>query len=363
MPLNAAVGARHPWASSPPLSELRRRVMFARTVARASSPHCKEGHNVMPAVMDVVVGIDVSKRFLDVAETGSDRVRRWSNDAGGIAELVAALAKQPPALIVLEATGGYELPAVQAMQQAALAVAVVNPRQARDFARACGQLAKTDAIDARILAGFGAALRPSPLPRIDASQAAISGLVARRRQIVEMLVAERNRLEHASSATRRWIEDHILVLKSQLAQVDAALGLAVENSAELQRRHQVLTSVKGVGALTAAVLLAELPEIGSIGHKQIAALVGVAPINHDSGQHRGQRHIAGGRQSVRCALYMATLVGVRFNPTLHAFYHRLRQAGKRPKVALVAAMRKLLITLNALVRDDALWQPFPQDGC
>jgi transposase len=310
-----------------------------------------------------VIGIDVSKRFLDVAETGSDQVRRWNNDPDGIAALVEGLAKRPSSLIVLEATGGYEMAAVQAMQYAALAVAVVNPRQARDFARASGQLAKTDAIDARILASFGAALRPAPLPPIDASQAAISELVTRRRQLVDMLVAERNRMEHAGSATRRWIEDHILVLKSQLAQVDAALGLAVENSAELHRRHQVLTSVKGVGALTAAVLLAELPELGTIGHKQIAALVGVAPINHDSGQHRGQRHIGGGRQSVRCALYMATLVGVRFNPTLHAFYHRLRLAGKRPKVAIVAAMRKLLIILNALVRDDKLWQPLPQDGC
>jgi transposase len=315
----------------------------------------------MQAEKDRVVGIDVSKRYLDVAQTGSDRVRRWSNDAAGITELVASLSERAPTLVVLEATGGYELAAVRVLQQAALAVAVVNPRQARDFARASGQLAKTDAIDARVLASFGAALRPTPLPPIDASQAAISELVARRRQIVDMLVAERNRLEHAGHATRRWIEDHILVLKSQLAQVDAALGLAVENSAELQRRHQVLTSVKGVGALTAAVLLAELPELGTIGNKQIAALVGVAPVNHDSGQHRGQRHIAGGRQSVRCALYMATLVGVRFNPTLHAFYHRLRQAGKRPKVALVAAMRKLIIILNALVRDDTLWQP--QDGC
>lgn len=315
----------------------------------------------MPEVTSVI-GIDVSKRFLDVAQTGSDQVRRWNNDAAGIAGLAEGLAKQPPALIVLEATGGYEMAAVQAMQRTGLPVAVVNPRQARDFARASGQLAKTDAIDARILASFGAALRPAPLPPIDASQAAISALVARRRQLVDMLVAERNRLEHADT-TRRWIEDHILVLKSQLAQVDAALGLAVENSAELHHRHQVLTSVKGVGPLTAAVLLAELPELGTIGHKQIAALVGVAPINHDSGQHRGQRHIGGGRQSVRCALYMATLVGVRFNPTLHAFYHRLRQAGKRPKVALVASMRKLLIILNALVRDDKLWQPLPQDGC
>jgi transposase len=336
--------------------------MFARTVARAESPHCKEGHDIMTRT-GRVVGIDVSKRHLDVAEAGSDRVVRYDNDEAGIAELIAGLAERPPGLVVLEATGGYEMAAVQALQRAALAVAVINPRQARDFARARGQLAKTDAIDARSLAAFGAALRPAPLPAIDASQAAITGLVARRRQLVDMLVAERNRLEHAAGATRGWIDEHILVLKSQLAQVDAALALAVVGSTELRRRHQVLTSVKGVGTLTAAVLLAELPELGTIGHKQIAALVGVAPINHDSGQHRGQRHIGGGRHSVRCALYMAALVGVRFNPSLHDFYHRLRQTGKRPKVALVAAMRKLLITLNALVRDDKLWQPLLQDGC
>jgi len=308
-----------------------------------------------------VVGIDVSKRHLDVAVAGSQEVVRWPNEAAGIAGLVEALGGQAPGLIVLEATGGYEMAAVRSLQEAGLAVAVVNPRQARDFARASGRLAKTDALDARALAAFGVALRPAPLPPIDASRAAIGDLVARRRQLVDMLIAERNRLEHAGSLTRGWIEDHILVLKSQLAQTDAALGLAVESSTELKHRYELLTSVKGVGPLTAAVLLAELPELGTIDHKQIAALVGVAPINHDSGQYRGQRHIGGGRQSVRCALYMATLVGVRFNPTLQAFYRRLRQAGKRPKVALVAAMRKLITILNAIVRDDRPWQP--QDGC
>jgi transposase len=314
----------------------------------------------MPRSKDVV-GIDVSKRHLDVAVAGSDRVQRWANDPAGIAGLVEELSGQAPGLIVLEATGGYEMAAVRALQGAGLSVAVVNPRQARDFARASGRLAKTDALDARALASFGAALRPTPLPPIDASQAAIGELVTRRRQLIDMLVAERNRREHASPLTRGWIEDHILVLKGQLAQTDAALDLAVESNPELRHRHQLLTSVKGVGALTAAILLAELPELGSIDHKQIAALVGVAPINHDSGQHRGQRHIGGGRQSVRCALYMATLVGVRFNPTLQAFYRRLRLAGKRPKVALVAAMRKLIIILNAIVRDDKPWQL--QDGC
>lgn len=308
-----------------------------------------------------VVGIDVSKRHLDVAVAGSEEVVRWPNEAAGIAGLVEALGGQAPGLVVLEATGGYEMAAVKALQEAGLAVAVVNPRQARDFARASGRLAKTDALDARALASFGVALRPAPLPPIDASQVAIGDLVARRRQLVDMLIAERNRLEHASTLLRGWIEDHILVLKSQLAQSDAALALAMESSTELRQRYKLLTSVKGVGPLTAAVLLAELPELGTIDHKQIAALVGVAPINHDSGQYRGQRHIGGGRQSVRCALYMATLVGVRFNPTLQTFYRRLRHAGKRPKVALVAAMRKLITILNAIVRDGKPWQL--QDGC
>jgi transposase len=310
-----------------------------------------------------VIGIDVSKAHLDVADAAAERTVRFANDPDGIAALIGSLHGRTPALIVLEATGGYEMAAVRALQAAAFPVAVVNPRQARDFARASGRLAKTDAIDARILARFGAALRPTPLPKIDASQAAIAGLVARRRQIVDMLVAERNRLELAEPTIHRWIEEHTLALKSQLAQVDAAIALAVEVNPNLQRRHQILTSVKGVGPLTAAVLLAELPELGAIGHKQLAALVGVAPINHDSGQHRGQRHIGGGRHSVRCAVYMAALVGIRFNPTLHAFYRRLRDAGKRPKVAIVASMRKLLIILNALVRDDKLWQPLAQDGC
>jgi transposase len=178
-----------------------------------------------------------------------------------------------------------------------------------------------------------------------------------------MLIAERNRLEHATAAIQDWINEHLAMLKTQLARTDAAIALTVEASPDLQRRREILTSVKGVGPLTAAVLLAELPELGTIGHKQIAALVGVAPINHDSGTQRGQRHIGGGRPSVRCALYMATLVAVRHNPTIHAFYRRLRDGGKRSKVALVAAMRKLISILNALVRDNRTWQPTSQDGC
>lgn len=313
-----------------------------------------------------VVGIDVSKTHLDLARLNSDGTVRYANDPHGLDELTRTLAREGPELVVLEATGGYEMALVEALQRVKVPAAVVNPRQVRDFARASGKLAKTDALDAKVLAWFGATMRPAPLPPIDASQSAIAALVARRRQVIEMLIAESNRLEHATQGIRRHIEQHVLGLKSQLAQLDAALALAVEASPALRRRNQILTSVTGIGRLTAAVLIAELPELGTIGNKQIAALVGVAPFNQDSGRHRGERHIAGGRHSVRCALYMAALVGVRFNPALHGFYQRLRDSGKPAKVALVAAMRKLIIILNALVRDDALWQPnrlIPQDGC
>lgn len=316
-------------------------------------------------VRSTVVGIDVSKAFLDVAWRAPDRAARYANSRQGLDELTRTLTQQAPELVVLEATGGYEIAAVEALQAANLAVAVVNPRQVRDFARASGKLAKTDALDAQVLAWFGATMRPAALPPIDPSQNAIADLVARRRQVIEMVIAEGNRLEHAGPGIRRWIEAHVLTLKTQLAQLDAAIALAVRASPSLQRRSEILTSVKGVGRLTAAVLIAELPELGQIGNKQIAALVGVAPFNQDSGTRRGERHIAGGRYSVRCALYMATLVAVRFNPVLRTFYRRLRDAGKPAKVALVAAMRKLITILNALVRDDTLWHPDQalQDGC
>lgn len=310
-----------------------------------------------------IVGVDVSKAYLDLANSTPRPPWRIANSAAAIGQLVLDLQGHPPDLVVLEATGGYEHALVIALQAASLPVALVNPRQIRDFARATGQLAKTDALDARIIARFGVALRPAPLPVVEAGQEAFAGLVARRRQIIDMLVGEKNRLEHADATVRGWIDQHLAQLKTQLTQVDAAIALAIEASAELRARQAILTSVQGVGPLTAAVLLAELPELGAIGHKQLAALVGVAPLNHDSGTLRGQRHIAGGRASVRCALYMATLVAVRHNPTLKSFYRRLRDAGKRPKVALIAAMRKLLSILNALVRDNRPWHPLAQDGC
>ena len=310
----------------------------------------------------VFVGVDVSKRYLDVAFP--EGIERVSNEPEGVSALAERLREFAAALVVLEATGGYETGLVLALQRVNVPAAVVNPRQARDFARAHGRLAKTDAIDARVLARFGEVMRPAPLPPIDASREALAGLVSRRRQLVEALIAERNHLEHATAVVIAWIEQHIAMLRDQLAQVDAAIAATVEADRALAHRQTILTSLDGVGPATAAVLLAELPELGRIEHKQLSALIGVAPINHDSGQFRGQRHIAGGRASVRCALYMATLSAVRHNRTLHLFYQRLRGNGKPAKVALVAAMRKLATILNALVRDDRPWQPaLAQDGC
>lgn len=312
---------------------------------------------------DRIVGVDVSKGWLDLADTCRAIPWRVANDRAGIGALMMELQADPPRLVVLEATGGYEMELVLALQTAGLPVSVVNPRQIRDFARATGRLAKTDRLDAAAIAAFGAALRPACLPPSPPDHQAFVGLVTRRRQIVDMLVAEKNRMEHADRAVRAWIEQHLIMLKTQLAQVDAAIALAIDRTPTLRARQTILTSVHGVGTLTAAVLLAELPELGAIDHKQLAALVGVAPINRDSGTWRGQRHIGGGRISVRCALYMAVLSAVRYNPDLRAFYRRLRDAGKRPKVALIAAMRKLLSLLNALVRDGRTWQPPQQHGC
>lgn len=308
-----------------------------------------------------VVGVDVAKRHLDVAWHGRAGVRRFANTPAGLAALVAAL-RPVPRLVVVEATGGYELALVRALQRGGVAVAVVNPRQVRDLARARGQLAKTDALDAGAVALFGALMAPRPLPDPVAERETLAALVARRRQLVDMMIAEKNRLEHAQGTIRHWIEQSLAALKTQLAGVDAAIALALEADAELAHRRDILTSVPGVGELTAAVILAELPELGRIGARQAAALVGVAPINRDSGTWRGERHIGGGRPSVRCAIYMATLAAVRHEPSLKAFHHRLRQAGKKPKVALVAAMRKLVSLLNTLLARDTPWHP-QQHGC
>jgi transposase len=316
----------------------------------------------MAQVSSQVVGIDVSKHHLDLALHDGIGTQRYANTAEGLEALLEGLRAAPPSLVVAEATGGYEIGLVRACQAQAIAIAVVNPRQIRAFARAKGTLAKTDAIDARAIAAFGALMQPRPLGAPASGREAFASLVARRRQLVDMMIAEKNRLEHATAAIRLSIEEVLVIFKSQLAGIDAAIALAIDADAELSHRRTILTSVPGVGELTAAVILAELPELGSIGSKQASALTGVAPINHDSGAHRGERHIGGGRPGVRCAIYMATLSAIRCEPNLKAFYQRLRQAGKKPKVAIVAAMRKLVTLLNVLLQRDTPWK-LQQHGC
>ena len=307
----------------------------------------------------VFIGIDVSRDTLEVGSSAQPATWRHGNDTAGIEALTAELLALAPALVVLEATGGYEFEAACALQAAGLAVAVVNPRQARDFARAMGALAKTDSLDARMLAGFARVLHQHPererfvKPLADAELQRLQALVLRRRQLVGMLTAERQRLRLSHASARPSIERTIEFLKAQVADLEA-------DSAEHVRAHhatlaQALSSVKGVGPATLATLLAELPELGRLCRRRIAALVGVAPLNRDSGQMRGQRAIWGGRADVRRTLYMATLVAVRHSAVFKAFYTRLVAAGKPKKVALVAAMRKLLTVLNAIAKSGKQW--------
>ena len=310
----------------------------------------------------VFIGIDVSSQTLEVASSAQAKTWQARNDAHGIESLCSQLTALGPALVVLEATGGYEFEAACALQAVGLAVAVVNPRMARDFARAMGALAKTDALDAGMLAAFARVLHQHPQrerfikPLADAELQRLQALVLRRRQIVQMLIAERQRLRTSHVAARLSIERMIEFLKKELDDGDTQVA------AHVQRHHadlaQVLASVPGVGATSVAVLLAQLPELGSLDRRRVAALVGVAPLNHDSGRMCGQRSIWGGRAEVRRALYMATLVAVRYNPVLKAHYEHLLAAGKRKKVvALVACMRKLLTMLNAIAKHGTPWNP------
>jgi transposase len=313
----------------------------------------------------VTVGIDVAKARLDVAVRpggagpGGETWRAWHvpNDEAGIAILMERLARLAPALVVLEATGGLEVPATAALAAAGLPVAVVNPRQVRDFAKAVGQLAKTDALDAQLLARFGEVVRPAPRPLPDTDTQALAALVARRRQVLGMLTAERQRLGTARPPVRDRLRAHIAWLGQELADLDADLARRVQQSPVWREREDLLRSVPGIGPIVATTLLAELPELGALDRKRIAALVGVAPLARDSGTLRGKRLVWGGRGRVRTALYMATLVAVRHNPSLRAFYARLLRAGKAKKVALTACMHKLLLIVNAIVHTGAPWHP------
>lgn len=303
------------------------------------------------------IGIDVAKRQVEVAVRPSGE--RWTvaTDAASVAGLVERLRALDVALIVLEPTGGYELPVVAALGAAQLPVVVVKARQVRKFAGAVGRLAKTDTIDAALLAQFAEAVRPEVRPLADELTQTLHGWLGRRRQLLEMLQAEEQRLAMAPRAVRPQIQRHIEWLRQQLTDTNDELQTLIRSSAVWREHDDLLRSVPGVGPVLATTLLADLPELGRLNRKQIAALVGVAPFNRDSGQYRGQRRTWGGRAPVRATLYMATVASVRCNPVIQAFYARLCAAGKPKKLALVACMRKLLTILNAMMRRRARWTP------
>jgi transposase len=302
------------------------------------------------------VGIDVSKERLDVCSLPDGGTFSVANDRAGIHELLARLLEGVrPELVVLEATGKYERLAAVAIAAAGIAVAVVNPRQARDFAKASGPLAKTDRIDAQILARFAGAVGPRPSVLPDEEAPVLQDILLRRRQLLEMIVAEKNRLQMASEAVARRIAAHVRWLEKELSRVDRELDEAVRESETWRANEELLRSVPGVGPVLARTLLAELPELGTLPRRRLCALVGVAPFNRDSGTFRGKRQVWGGRAPVRAALYMGALVATRHNPLIREFYERLLAAGKPKKVALVACMRKLLSILNAVMRDRVPW--------
>jgi transposase len=305
------------------------------------------------------VGIDVAKARLDVAIRPGGDGWHVANDAAGVATLVTRLHDLQPTLVVLEATGGYERPLATALAAAGLPLAVVNPRQARDFAKATGKLAKTDALDAQALAHFAAAVQPPVRPVPDADARALAAILARRGQVVAMLTAEQQRLATALPPMQERIAAHLAWLEEELATLDGELARAIREDPVWREHAALLRRVPGVGPVLATTLLADLPELGTLTRQQVAALAGVAPLNQDSGKRRGKRAVWGGRGRVRAVLYMATLAAARFNPVIKAFYDRLLAAGKAKKVALTACMRKLLTILNAMLARRTRWQPQP----
>lgn len=303
----------------------------------------------------IFIGIDVSKARLDIAMRPSGESESVTNDKAGIQTLVKRLGTIQPALIVLEATGGVERCVTRALASAELPVIVINPRQVRDFAKATGQLAKTDRIDALVLARFAQAVRPSVRPLPDEVPLALRAVIARRRQITEMIVAERKRLGGASKAVRKRIEAHLRWLEAELGRADKDLDPRIRQSPIWQENEDLLKSVPGIGPIVSRTLLAELPELGKLNRREIAGLVGVAPYNCDSGRLQGRRAIWGGRATVRAALSMAALVASRRNAVIRTLYQRLLQAGKARKMALVACMRKRLTILNAMIKHKTRW--------
>ncbi len=305
---------------------------------------------------EVFIGIDVSKAHLDVAIHGHPQTWQVENNGAGIAELIQRVQALTPTLILLEATGGFELHLVAELCAAHLPTVVTNPRRARNFARSVGKLAKTDKIDARLLALMGAAIRPEPRSLPSEQEAQLAALLTRRHQLVEMITVEKNRLVTVRPNLREDIQEHLAWLKEKLAKLDEQIDQFIQGSPLWQAKDELLQSAPGIGRITASTLLAELPELGSLNRQEIAALVGIAPVNRDSGRRQGKRHIWGGRASVRTVLYMATLSAKKHNPIIREFYERLLARGKEKKVALVACMRKLLVILNAMLRAQQPWQ-------
>ena len=328
-----------------------------RSSRQITPTECGSVHQMPPNV-----GIDVSQGTLDIAVSPSGQHWQLTNDQSGIAQLIERLRTLQPERIVLEATGGYELAAVAALGIAGLPVVVANPRQVRDFARSTGRLAKTDALDAQVLALFAARIQPELRPLPDATTRELSAVLARRRQLIEMRTAEANRLKLALEAVRGDIREHLRYLDKRIKELDRELHDRLRGSPLWREKENLLRSIPGVGPILTTTLLADVPELGTTGHKQVVALVGLAPLNRDSGRWRGKRSIWGGRAHVRAVLYMATLTAVRLNPVLKALYERLLRAGKPRMVALVACMHKLLRICNAVLSTHTPWRYQPLDN-
>lgn len=302
------------------------------------------------------VGIDVSKERLDIGVGADGEFWQAANDEVGIRETLRRLSAWEPALVVVESTGGLELPLVSELCAGRIPVALVNPGRVREFAKALGLLAKTDKLDAHLLARFGEAAKLSPTLLPDEAVQKLSALMGRRRQLLEMLVAEKNHLLSTRLSLRPGVQAHIAWLQQEIDQLTEQIQKDLQDTPGFRDKDRILRSAKGVGPITSSILLSDLPELGQLDRKKIAALVGVAPFNDDSGRRRGTRRIKGGRTSVRQALYMATIVAARFNPVIRTFYQHLLASGKRKKVALVACMHKLLTILNAMIRDMTPWK-------
>jgi transposase len=302
------------------------------------------------------IGIDVSKKHLDVAIDNEATVTQYTNDQDGIDAIIERIKPLAIKLVVFEATGGYEALAASCLHNAGLPIVIVNPRQIRDFAKATGVLAKTDAIDAQVICRFARAVNPKQRTIKDAETSELAALVTRRRQLIKMLVAEQNRLQQASKRNQKDIKDHIKWLKKRLDKIDDQIRKDIENSPMWHVKDDLLQSCPGVGPVTSAKLLSGVPELGQLDRKAIAMLIGLAPLNRDSGKFKGSRRIWGGRSEIRSALYMAAMSAIKHNPKIREFYQRLTAAGKCHKVAITACMRKLLIILNAMVRDQNKWQ-------